>query len=113
MKVRRFVPIWILVLVVLVGGWALLKLTHPISTGSLQLNCVQLPPDDTVFAQWLSSQPQVVASSVSRNNGIVVVTFKKQGRDADVFAKTVLDQSKQQGYAVNGYSLSTNANPFQ
>lgn len=113
MKPQRYISIIVLVLILAIGGWVGMHLLHPVSTGSLQLRCMTLPPDDSALQQWLTSQPQLMKSDVKRDNGTLNVTFKMQGSDAKNYADTVMSQVKQMGYQVNGYTASYNSNPFQ
>lgn len=113
MKPQRYISIIVLVLILAVGVWAGMHLLNPVSTGSLQLRCTAFPADDGALQQWLASQPQLMNSGVTRDNGTLNVTFKMQGSDAKNYADTVISQVKQMGYQVNGYTASYNSNPFQ
>src|SRR5579862_1938222 len=113
MKFRHIASALILILVLSLAGWAGFRLTHPTSVATLQLHCPQFPPDDTALQHWLSSQPTLENTSVTRNNGALIVRYKMQGRDAGDFSSSVIDQCKQLGYQVNGYSVASNSNPFQ
>jgi predicted PurR-regulated permease PerM len=112
-KTRRYASAITLVLIVLLIGWVAFRLTHPVSTATLQIYCTQFPTDDTALDQWLASRPLLIQSSVTRSSDTLTVKYKMQGREAGDFASNVLDEGKQMGYQVKGYSLFSNSNPFQ
>lgn len=113
MKNRRYFSGLGTVLLVLVLCWAAYRMTHPVSTGVLQMSCSQLPTDDSGLAQWLASQPLVTSSTVTRTNGMLVISYKRSAADAGEFAPALVEASKQRGYDVKSYTVSFNKSPFQ
>jgi hypothetical protein len=102
----------VLILFLGVGGWVGFHLTHPVSIATIELKVTDGPPEDTALKGWLSSQPVVIKNSVVRNNNSLTIKYKLNNAKAMDYSQTVVAQCKQLGYAVNGDSVSSNANPF-
>ena len=93
--------------------WLTPRLLNPTADAILKMNVTQLPPDDAALQQWLASQPDLSKTSVQRTPTTLTVLYTTKGYDANPRAPEIAAQCKQQGYAVNGYSVSSNGSPVR
>jgi len=124
-KVSLVVTLVVLALLAIPVGWIAIRLVHPTSTATLEMNLVQSPPDDAALGAWLSTQPGLTKTSVRRGSGAVegnpslpnaptlIVIYTMPGYQAGDFASNIVASCRQLGYQVNGYSVVSNGNPFR
>ena len=112
-RVSLIITAIIVVLLALPLVWLAPRLLNPTSDATLKLNVTQTPADDAALQQWLASQPDLSKTSVQRTPPTVTVLYTAKGYSANDLAPKIAAESKQVGYAVNGYSVSSNGSPVR